>query len=553
MTNYHLLLTRSPTPADRSQPQSTIDDRRERRQRTLLYSTAVLIAVAILVYANVRAFVWDEGFHLIAAQLIAAGKRPYLDFCFPQTPFNAYWNAALLLVFGHGWRVTHTFAAFLTIGTFCLVAEYLLSRFPSQRWRTATAAAGLIFVALNTTAVEFGCIAQAYAMCLFTGFAAFRVTVAAVNRTSPALSAVAGVFAGAAAASSLLSAPVALVLCLWILLRNRNGSRWFKLWAFLLGAAISFAPVIWLFILGPRQTFFNVVQYQAIFRRVNWGDANTHDIDILSSWVDSGQALITGLLALAGFAFLRRSSNWETVLRRELYLCGLITLSLIAYISTAHPTFSRYFVVAIPFMAVLAAIGLYHVGSTLVSAEKPFWSVAAVLVIFAVGIGHALYVDRESVSWKRYEDLTKKVLEVTPKGAPVFADEHVYFLMNIAPPPGLEFSYSHKLQLSPKEEAEFHILSADELKQQVQKGQYVTLETCSDDLVDDWQLGRAFNHQAEIGDCYVYWDVNREAHFERDKKTPKPSQEYLKSGEREPSAISGQQPNDRVQAWKSAS
>lgn len=520
MTNYHLLLRNPPpSPSATTHPGSPGIDSRERRGRRLLFTTALLIAVALIVYADIRAFVWDEGFHLVAAQLIAAGRRPYIDFCFPQTPFNAYWNAALLLLFGHGWRVTHTFAAALTIATYLLVAEYLLSRFPIARWRTAIAAAGLIFVALNTTVVEFGSIAQAYAICLFGAFAGFRAAVAAVNRTRPFLAFASGILAGIAAASSLLSAPVALVLCLWILFRNRQGSRWQKTVAFLIGAAVPFAPVIWLFMQGPYQTFFNVFQYQALFRRVNWGDAASHDVDILSSWVDSGQALLLGLLGLAGIAFIRKQSGWDTPLRREFYLSGWISLALIAYLSTAHPTFSRYYVVAIPFMAVPAAVGLYHVGSTLVSGDKPVVSLMGIGILFAVAIGHSLYSDRDGTTWKRYEDLTKKVEEVTAKGAPIFADEHIYFLMNIAPPSGMEFSYSHKLQLPPEQEARLHIISADELKDRVQKGAFATFETCNDDLVDQWDLGRAFNHRADIGDCYVFWEVNREAHFEQDKKT----------------------------------
>lgn len=517
MTNYHLLLKNPGSSTAAPKPPPTASSP-ERRARNLLLAGGVVIAAAILVYANLRAFVWDEGFHLLAAQLIEAGKRPYIDFCFPQTPFSAYWNAALMRLFGHGWRVTHTFAAFLTIGTYVLVAEYLLSRFPIAKWRTVVASAGLIFIALNTTVVEFGTIAQAYAMCLFGAFAGFRAAVSAVARRSPLLALVSGVFAGIAAASSLLSAPAALVLCFWILLRNREGNRWVKTLAFLIGAAIPFAPVIWLFIQGPYQTFFNVLKYQAIFRRVNWGDATSHDIDILSSWVDSGQALILGLLALAGIAFVRKLSGWDTVLRREIYLCGWMTIALVAYLSTAHPTFSRYYVVAIPFMAVPAAIGLYHVGSTLISAEKPSRSLLIAGIVFAVGIGHTLYTDRDSTNWQRYIDIAKKVEQVTAKGAPILADEQVYFLMNIAPPSGMEFSYSHKIQLSPKQEALLHIISADELKVRVQKGDFATLETCSDDLADQWQLGRAYNHEADIGDCYVYWDVNREAHFEQDKK-----------------------------------
>ncbi len=45
---------------------------------------AALLTAALAVYAQTLAFAWDEGFHLLAAQLIDAGKTPYLDFFFPQ-------------------------------------------------------------------------------------------------------------------------------------------------------------------------------------------------------------------------------------------------------------------------------------------------------------------------------------------------------------------------------------------------------------------------------------------------------------------------------------
>ena len=65
----------------------------------------VIVAAGLILYSQTYAFAWDEGFHLLAAQLIDAGKRPWLDFCFPQTPLNAYWNAGWMRVFGESWRV----------------------------------------------------------------------------------------------------------------------------------------------------------------------------------------------------------------------------------------------------------------------------------------------------------------------------------------------------------------------------------------------------------------------------------------------------------------
>src|SRR5690349_11161664 len=101
-------------------------------------------AAALLVYSQTRAYTWDEGYHLLAAQLIAAGKRPYIDFCFPQTPLNAYWNAAWMRLLGESWRVPQALAAVLTSGAVFLMADYVFVRFPVPRWRAAAAAAAVL-------------------------------------------------------------------------------------------------------------------------------------------------------------------------------------------------------------------------------------------------------------------------------------------------------------------------------------------------------------------------------------------------------------------------
>ena len=95
-----------------------------------------MYAAAFLIYATTRAFTWDESYHLLAAQLIGAGKTPYLDFCFPQTPLNAYWNAAWMRLLGQSWRVPHILAALLTVGA---SGEYMLNYIQSSRFNGRTA------------------------------------------------------------------------------------------------------------------------------------------------------------------------------------------------------------------------------------------------------------------------------------------------------------------------------------------------------------------------------------------------------------------------------
>ena len=88
-------------------PRARIDPRDERDQEQRmrpLYFALVLLAAGMLAYSQTYSMFWDEGFHILAAHLIGAGKRPYLDFFLPQTPLNAYWNAAWMAIFGAKWR-----------------------------------------------------------------------------------------------------------------------------------------------------------------------------------------------------------------------------------------------------------------------------------------------------------------------------------------------------------------------------------------------------------------------------------------------------------------
>jgi len=88
----------------------------------------IVAAASLIAFSQTRAFVWDEGFHLLAAALIAQGKTVYVDFCFPQTPLNAYLNAFLFRWIGESWRVPHTAAAILTAGAITMTASYVYRR-----------------------------------------------------------------------------------------------------------------------------------------------------------------------------------------------------------------------------------------------------------------------------------------------------------------------------------------------------------------------------------------------------------------------------------------
>jgi hypothetical protein len=92
---------------------------------------AILFTAGLAVYAQTVAFAWDEGFHLLAAQLIIRnGKTPYLDFFFPQAPLNAYWNAGWMRLFGDTWRTAHAVAGMIGAAGVLLAAHAVYRRFP---------------------------------------------------------------------------------------------------------------------------------------------------------------------------------------------------------------------------------------------------------------------------------------------------------------------------------------------------------------------------------------------------------------------------------------
>ena len=133
-----------------------------------------------------------------------------------------------------------------------------------------------------------------------------------------------------------------------------------------------------------------------------------------------------GLLAIAGLVYIARRSQWPAGLKAEFYLCAWLAAALSAEVGRAHPTFPRYFVLAVPFLAILATVGLYAVRSRVWEADQPRWAQVA---------DH----------WASYERLARKIDEVTPRDALLFADEPVYSFTRRVPPPGLELTNSHKV------------------------------------------------------------------------------------------------------------
>ena len=470
----------------------------------------VLLAAGLLVESQTRAFTADEGYHLVAARSILQGKRPYLDFCFPQSPLNAYWNAAWMRTFGDTWRTAHMVAALQVALAVVLIAGYVRRRFPVPEWRMPLAIAVVFLFGLNAKVFVIGPVGQAYGICLFGIAAAFRAAVRAVEDDRIVFAGAAGLFASAAANSSLLTAPVPIVLLIWIALNSRAGSRGGKIAAFLGGGAVACIPLAWLFVHGPRQTIFSLLEYQGRYRQVDWPDAIAHDVGVLLSPLDSGQALVLGLLAVGGLVFARKAP-WDRAARAGFYLCAWLAGAEILFIANGHPNFPQYYMFAVPFLAILACAAIYGAGAKLAAAERPRWPVVVPCLIVSLAFGKTLYERHDYQTWQDAEALARKIREIHPPG-PILADEAIYFLLRYPIPPGFELSDSHKLNLDPATMATMHVVSKAEVEKQIAAGYYDLVETWAseawkqDDWIDDMGLTKLYANHVTIAGGDIYWD-----------------------------------------------
>ena len=508
MRNYDSSTTPKGIARGKRPPGLQLSCRLDRHYR-ILCSVFALFTAALLVYSQTRAFTGDEGFHLLAAQLIGSGMRPYLDFFFPQTPLNAYWNVGWMAVFGQSWRVIHAVSALLTAAATFLTADYCFRRLPVPEWRLAGAIAAGLLTGLNGVVTAYGPLAQAYGLCLLLIVAAFRVSVLAVERRGPLLAGASGFLASASAGCSLLTAPVAPVLALWSLLANRQGNRRVKFLAFCGAAILPWIPVLHFAAMAPAGC---LVQPGAVSHAVprdllaGHHRARRGDSQLVDRFRPGSDLASAGDIRSAVFEISQRMG--KVIAPGIVTLCAFLAVALAAEISAfgAHPTFSRYYLLTVPFVAILAVTGLFAIGSRVFEPERPWWPVAVVVVIAILGCAKTIFDRRDMYIWTDYEQLAKKIAKLTPPGGAIYADDHVYFVLHRKPPAGLEFVYSHKLKLPPAQAASLHICPQAEVDRQLATGMYSTVYLCEDDdYYNKLGLPKLYPHKEDVEDCALFW------------------------------------------------
>jgi hypothetical protein len=476
----------------------------------LLWITLLILVAGLVLFSQTLAFYPDEGFHLLAAQLILAGKKPYVDFLYPQTPIWAYVDAGWMKIFGDTWRSSHMLAALLTGGSIILSASFVFERIPESKWRLSAALIVAILIGLDTTVIGFGTIGQAYGICLFLTTAAFRIAVKGVSQKEPSLLLWAGLCAGGSAGSSLLSAPVLPILLVWTAWRSSGRCSTPCIW-FLVGAGISFLPVVWLALLAPYQTLFNTFDYHFFYRSISADNLFALHVNFrtLTELLNSGQFMLQIVFAGMGLLFILIHSEWEAEQKSEFYLCGLLAVGLGLFLVAVPATFNQYFVLLVPFVSILAAVGLLAAASWLRPPGRPALLVPAVLALFVGGLPWwlSLQHNRRCCTWPKLAEVAKAVNYITPPDGLISADSYIYFAAQRTPPSGLENGDSHKLQLSPSRSASLHVVPRAKLYEWIAAGRFATVATCAatDDWIDETGVRKVYREHTTINGCDIFW------------------------------------------------
>ena len=476
-----------------------------------------LVCAHVIVFSQTLAYYGDEGFDLLSAQLIAAGKKPYLDFFYQHPALFSYATATWMRLFGDGWRGLHLFSALFTCGSIVGSALYVHSRWrgASSSWRAAAVIVVLLLIDGQRQIVQFGTVSQAYGACLFFCVGAFYLATTAHRRKSLGWVFGSGLCAGAAVASSLLTFPVVPIILLWLMWHSERSARLSALVSYSAGLVIPFLPKLWLFSRAPRQVVFDTVVYHLFYRHQVW---SYHlDLMVLQS-LASPQALLLAGLGLLGFMFVAGLGRDETPYRDELLLAAALAGGLAGFAAITRPTFEQYFGISFPFVAILAPVAVRAISLRLLTTwQRP---VVALIVAVPLLLPAARTVHQLSANayrpWGGVEAIGQHVDRVTPPEGWILANDLVYVAARRFPRPGLENDFFADLSAEAAARAGLNAPSQEQVERWFREGRFDTFAWCpvpaSSYAVLLPQIYRQhvkMPYDSESRSCEIFWDPQR--------------------------------------------
>ena len=329
-----------------------------RRLRTFLALGVLLHLLVAGWFAAVRPLDGDEGYYGLAAQLVAEGRTPYVDFFYPQAPLlpHVYAPGAALLGVSE-LPDLRSLSVLLSVLTLAMVANWLLRAHASRPGAALTA---LLLLALSPELLTWNVTIKTFAWANLGVFASLWALDRAARSDTRRMAWLVGggLAVGLAASSRLLYAPAALVPAAWLVLRRRRRDpRGAAAWV--VGLAIGLVPVWIAMVRDPDVFWFNNLVYHQL---------RFSPLENLPAWrrVPAAVAVLLrsvatnpGLLLLTGLALWNRHSDNDAAnppaLLETPALLMAVTLTVTCLLP--DPVHMQYFTGGLPILLLPAAAG----------------------------------------------------------------------------------------------------------------------------------------------------------------------------------------------------
>ncbi len=474
-------------------------------------SLVLVFTLAILFSQWPLAF--GDTYHLLAAQMVAAGRKPYLDFFVQQVPLYPLICGAWLRIFGTSWHAANLFSGLLICASAAMVARIATRIFAEPGWGAQGSIVAVLLFGLNVPVAQSGDDAQPYALCMFFCLSAWLAALDA----SPAVmrTFLTGLAAGAAVNTSLLAVPFFLALTVFqtMVFQETGPDRRRKLPWFVCGAAVASIPLAYLAMLAPAQAWFSIVKFQLFYRTAAPGlpkNIASHNLHEIMDWVLSIQGAVLVLSSLAGLLFLfDRKVPGST--RRPVRYTALIAVLWAFYLVLVPLTWHMYFVLVVPYASLLAAAGLCHLSAR---RRLPQWRskiLAGAILLYSLGLAipavAGLLSGRPS-RWAQQEEAARIVnAETGPNDAVYSDDESIYVAARRLPPRGLENSFGAAVRLPAGEYERAGLVPPEKNEGRLRAGDFaaVVLIKTNAARVQAVRSGGRYSQSAETKNYVIFW------------------------------------------------
>ena len=224
------------------------------------FLAAVILSAANLYLGDLNQ---DEGWYLYAAQLVASGQRPYVDFAFTQGPVMPLVYALFKPIITAGGLAGGRLITALLGLMAAVLAARLAARLVNTELRASTALTTFILIGVNVYQSYFCTVVKTYSLTILLLMLGFLAMVEAWNRRQAWPMLMAGAFIVLAAGTRTSAGIVLPIVFLYLLMaRSAPPLAWLH---FGLGATVMACLVFLPFlILAPESFLYCVMQYHTL-------------------------------------------------------------------------------------------------------------------------------------------------------------------------------------------------------------------------------------------------------------------------------------------------